>query len=663
LLSYIAVERDRRNARVGHSLVQQAVDVLRADAGAAGHRLAAVFGEIHDPAKVEPGDDSMAPLDRLRVMDALGARRVPIPYVQPPLSEGGERGRTLMLVAFPIEGHPVASLAASVVRGFLGELYDVLEVPDLQRDLDFARSLVALQDDTLELMRLVPREHPTFVDDTDGPAAMHDYGVAIHLVLEPGTEGAPSRPESDPLVSFEEDILAYADPYPTTDGIGSAPFCTTTVEVPEQWAFVSVSFPAEVTFRSEGRLVPLRCAALDDEPGLRAHERRRTRRFLLRASRTDFDRSGLAVLHLVLGPDPGDPAASALNEYDLIKLMKLWQPGEGLTRDGGDATPGRQRQFVAFHAGGTTDSPVDDSLTADQALERLARAVFGLDESGRVDIAGPRAGTMQVLHAACEQTGDERTPNLCGEVDEVLSEEGAADPSNRLRALGGVVCGLLDFLEIDGDELADVFREVAREDELVRSFHKGTLIVASAGDRAFDSEGVRLSVGLNPYLLIPHGVLLHNEWWLSHAVRQLDEAAHGRRRTGRLEQARADVAQTLSQRLVANVFNYQDERSLYETGLSARGLDKRERAVRARLADLTGKLHARHELNRSYIGTAVAVILLVFTLSDVYDKHSHMHVVVGGAVTAGLLALLLLAFWRDDDHARRDRRAQSTTKS
>jgi hypothetical protein len=306
---------------------------------------------------------------------------------------------------------------------------------------------------------------------------------------------------------------------------------------------------------------------------------------------------------------------------------------------------------------------VDDSLSADEALERLARAVFRLGDSRRVDIAGPRAGTMQVLHEACEQTSDEEEPNICREVDEVLSEEGAADPSNRLRALGGVVCGLLDFREIDGDELADVFREVDREDELVRSFHKGTLIVASAGDRAFDSEGVRLGVGLNPYLLIPHGVLLHNEWWLSHAVRRLDEAARGRQRTSRLEQARADVAQTLSQRLVANVFNYQDERSLYETGLSARGLDKRERAVRARLADLTGKLHARHELNRSYIGTAVAVILLVFTLSDVYDKHSHMHVVIGGAVTAGLLALLLLAFWRDDDHARRDRRARSTSKS
>jgi hypothetical protein len=622
-----------------------------------------VFGEIHDPAKVDAGGDSMAPLDRVRVMDALGARRVPIPYVQPPLRVGGERGRTLMLVAFPVDGHPVESLDSAVVRHFLEELYDVLEVPHLETDLDFARSLIGLRDESLDLERLVPREQPTFVDGAT-TTAMHNYGVAIHLVLEPpqgdAARRAPARSEADPLSSFEEDILAYSDPYPAIDGAASTPFCTSTVTVAKEWAFVSVSFPAEVTFRSEGRLVPLRCAGLDDRPGRPAHERHRTRRFMLRASRTDFERSGLTVLHLVLGPDPGDPAASALNEYDLIKLMKLWQPGEGLTRDGGDATPGQQKQFISFHAGAGEDEPVDDTLTADQALERLAIKVFGLDGSRRVDIAGPRAGTMQVLHAACKKTELPQEPNICGEIDDIMAGEGAVVPPERVRALGGVVCGLLDFLEIDGDELADVFREVAREEELVRSFHKGTLIVASAGDRAFDSEGVRLSVGLNPYLLIPHGVLLHNEWWLSHAVRQLDGASRGRRRTSRLEHARADVAKTLSQRLIPNVFNYQDERSLYETGLSARGLDKREHAVRERLTDLTGKLHARHELDRSYIGTAVAVILLVFTLSDVYDKHSLTYVSAGAAVTLGLLVVLLIAFWRDDEHSRRERRRPPT---
>jgi hypothetical protein len=480
-------------------------------------------------------------------------------------------------------------------------------------------------------------------------------------VLEPPGAGSAqprrARRDGDPLVSFEEDILAYADPHPASDGAGSAPFCTSTVEVPDEWAFVEVSFPAEVTFRSEGRLVPMRCAGLDDEPGRPDHERRRTRRFLLRASSTEFERSGLTVLHLVFGPDPGAPTASALNEYDLIKLMKLWQPGEGLSRDGRDATPEHPVHFLTFHAG-AGDEAIGAGLTADEALKQLAVNVFRLDDPGRVDVAGPRAGTIQVLHGACEQTDDGSGPNICREIDDVMSGEGAVDPSRRLSALGGIVCGLLDFLETDGDELADVFRQVAREDELVRSFHKGTLIVASAGDRAFESEGVRLGVGLNPYLLIPHGVLLHNEWWLSYAVRQLDEA-RGRRRTGSLESARAEVAQTLSQSLVPNVFNYEDERNLYETGLRARSLDKRERAVRERLDDLTGKLSARHELNRSYIGTAVAVILFVFTVSYVYANHSLTYLAIATIVTLAILAVLLRAFWRDDDHTRRERRGPS----
>ncbi len=276
-----------------------------------------------------------------------------------------------------------------------------------------------------------------------------------------------------------------------------------------------------------------------------------------------------------------------------------------------------------------------------------------------MDIDGPRAGTVQVLHRCCEKGARNalrlnRGMNICGEIDEVLKFEGAIKPSKRLEALGGLVCGLLDFAEIDGDELADVFREVTHDDQLVRSFHKGTLLLASPSDRAFETEGIRASVGVSPYLLIPHAVLLHNEWWLAEAVRRLDTTVRGSgqvRRRADLEQVRAGVAQTLSQFLVPNVFNYIDERSLYETGLKARGLHKREEAVRERLDELTSKLNARHERLRSFVGTALALILLVFTLSDVYDKHSRVYFVLSTAVTLALLAVLFWLWIRSDDAA------------
>lgn len=471
----------------------------------------------------------------------------------------------------------------------------------------------------------------------------------------------PEGTEADPLRSFEEDILAYADPGSGRPADASAPFRTYAKDVPDEWALVSVTFPDEVVFCSEGRLVPLRSHGLDEHQVI-GSEAVRTRRFLLRASRTDFRRSKLSVLHLVLGPDPGDPGTSALNEYDLIKLMKLWQPGEGLTRTGTDATPvsehasgalGRGDQahrFVTFHAG-TGENAIDASLTADEALQRLAVEVFGLQDESvirHVDITGPRAGTVQVVHRCCELADDGETGNICSEIEEVLKLEGAFDPTHRLEALGGLVCGLLDFVEIDGDELADVFRETDHDEQSVHSFHKGTLFVASGSDRAFEAEGIRVSVGLSPYLLIPHAVLLHNEWWLARAVELMDDA-RGRRGTGQIEAVRADVATTLSQRLVPNVFNYRDERSLYKTGSKARGLRVRELAVRERLEELADKIHARHDAIRGYIGVALALILLVFTLGDAYDKHSSLYFIVSAAVTFALLVALLVAFFRSED--------------
>jgi membrane protein YdbS with pleckstrin-like domain len=73
--------------------------------------------------------------------------------------------------------------------------------------------------------------------------------------------------------------------------------------------------------------------------------------------------------------------------------------------------------------------------------------------------------------------------------------------------------------------------------------------------------------------------------------------------------------------------------------------------VRERLDELTDTLHARHERIRSYIGTALALILLVFTLSDVYDKHSRVYFVLSAAVTLALLALLFWLWIRSDDVA------------
>jgi hypothetical protein len=517
------------------------------------------------------------------------------------------------------------------------------------------------------------KEVPAFAD----PGGIGVYGIAIHLVLEPARGPRRAwwrlRPhvrdlaaeraevvaeheidEENPLHSFEADILAYADPRPGRH----PPFCTYAIKVPKERALVSVTFPADVTFRSEGWLVHLDCHGRNS---VRRSQQVRTRRFRLCASRTDFRRSGLSVLHLVLGPDPSDDPP-ALNEYDLIKLMKLWQPGEGLSRDGFDATPVKageepRHPFVTL---GTGENAIDGS-GADDELCKLANKVFKLEnEPGwHVDKDGLRAGTVQVVHdyfkkpavGESENVGKTedvgKTENvgkseMFRDIEGVLKDEGADEPSDRLIALGGLVCGLLDFAEIDGDELADVFRETIHEEQSVRSFFKGTLFSASGSDRALEEEELQASIGLNPYLLIPHAVLLHNEYWLADAVEQLDDN-RGRGRQ-KLEATREDVGKTLSERLVQNVFYYHDERRCYEELSKARGLDVRERAVRGRVEEMAHKIQADRDRDRDLIAVAIAGILLAFTLGDaIVAKHSIVYVIVVAAVALlAVIAVLLV---------------------
>jgi hypothetical protein len=249
---------------------------------------------------------------------------------------------------------------------------------------------------------------------------------------------------------------------------------------------------------------------------------------------------------------------------------------------------------------------------------------------------------VQILHSIC-RTG------LCEAIIEVREREGAANPWPEVIAIGGLVQGLLDFAEIDADELADVLKEVDVEEELVRAFHKGTLLVISASDRAFSAENIRVAIGLSPYLLVPHAILLHNEWLLRDAVQRLDDAGRrGRGKLRRLEAARGEVSKTLSQRLVPNVFHYAEERNLYERGRRSRALHKRQQAVQGRLTAVKGEIGARHERVRSGVARALPVLALVFTWNDALAKHDHTVVyAVLVPVTILTFAALAFIFWRD----------------
>jgi hypothetical protein len=132
LLAYLVVSPESRRKGIGQKLVEQSLALLTEDAQGEGGPLLAVFAEVEDPRVVPRGAGPLDPADRMRFFRSLGARWIDIPYVQPELTEGGERCRSLILLALPLS----LPIKGSTVQSFLGEYYASLGVEAGDADLE-----------------------------------------------------------------------------------------------------------------------------------------------------------------------------------------------------------------------------------------------------------------------------------------------------------------------------------------------------------------------------------------------------------------------------------------------------------------------------------------------------------------------------------------------
>ncbi len=584
LISYLAVDSDQRRGGLGRRLVIRAVTALVQEAAGRGAPLEAVFAEIHDPERVDPGSDVMDPAERVSFWAKLLARKLPIPYVQPELRPGLGPVRTLDLIALPLGGQNdgAVTLRAATVRRFLEELYEGESDPDLHAMLD------ALPGEAVELS-------PLNRDDEEPALAFDRYGIAFHFVsLGPPPQTLP--PASEQLASFERDLLAYSYR-------DEPPFSSRGHHVPTSYRVVSLELSRELRYVSEGRTMTLVAGAQSD------------RQVRVRASVTTF-RSGVVVRHLVVTPARSEE--STLTEYDVIKLIKLWEGGEDV--EGPFAGDGVQ-QCVRF---------------AGRTIGELAAAVFGDEQLAH---ERPRTGTVQLI-----ATGDDWDTiwRAAGDVDEFARTE--PDDWERIRpaveSLGGIVQGLVDFREIDVDELADVFAGVEVDEDGLRGLSKGTLLTVGTEDRALD-VGLR-SFGVSPYLLIPHAVLLQNEEQLHRAAREALRAES--RHFVDLEAAQMTMHDALDRGYLPNVFHYSGERALYEQGHASRGLSFRAQELRRLLGHVETTYDVKLNKRRGIADDVRNGLLLIVSYTSYRAAFPHAP---AAAVLVGLIAIsVLYLVWR-----------------
>jgi hypothetical protein len=396
------------------------------------------------------------------------------------------------------------------------------------------------------------------------------YAIALHFwqggpAQRDVTQRHVTKIESDSKIafaSFERDMLSYSyrrEPLP---------FSSRVVPVEEHLGTVELRFPGLITYQAEGEYVDLVCPTGSD--GYRKRE------LVVKASRTDF-RSGVSVLHLVLAPGASDE--SSLNAYDIVKLSKLWELGEGV----------EMAALITVHMPGGPDEGVP--------ITDFAERVF--DET---ELSGPRVGTVHLVTSA-EEWGS------CWKEIEHLAEASEDDLTPEVVGIGGIIQGLLDFARIDPDELNDVFESPSLDVDAEGLFgiHKGTLVSVARTDRVYEQAAP--TIGISPYLLISQAVLLHNELQLDFA-----EQAGEDFRKHEKDVLVFQMQQALNVDYLPNVFHYRGERRLYETGAESRGLSDRLGDLKGKLDVASATLQHKQTERRNLADDATNFLLVLITL-------------------------------------------------
>lgn len=429
--------------------------------------------------------------------------------------------------------------------------------------------------------------------------ALREVGVCLHYVEAPASSPRGLVYPHDPVLeSMELDLLAFRfqEPPPfgsRTEHVRAAPQLQRRPH--NRWPIV-IEFPHSVVYHSEGRAPELVC----ERPERKAD---------LLVSSTRFLTCGTRIWHLVITPRPGD----SFSEFDLIKLIHLY--------DGRTERTELQRN-THFRLG-------DDGIARVTAAE-LPR-LLGLPTGGmRPEL---KCGTIELLIGDDTVDQTQCGGNPCLSVFDTLRHARAPDGGDAARQLKtwmeqdcierriimaycGIVTGIFDFDEIDEEEVLDTLEPTFAASSAFLRIHRRSLIAIADDDRAL-SECWN-SVGISPYLIVPHAALIYNEALVDYAEATLDATLGDEHASlAEMDAAYIDADLHLNTLHLPNVFNYVTERTLFDAGRECRGSNARRSAVLAKLDQLKGHIDIVRERERNRGQVIIQVLLAVISLLQI----------------------------------------------
>lgn len=476
--------------------------------------------------------------------------------------------------------------------------------------------------------------HNTTPRTESAALSLSDVSVCLHYVETcTGTTATHSYPHGSVMQSMELDLLAYRfqDPPPFGSKTETVPAAPRLQRQPHnRWPIV-IEFPTEFVYHSEGRAPRLVCP----QPQRKAE---------ILVSSTRFLACGTRIWHLVITPRPGE----TFSEYDLIKLIHLY---DGRTERTG------LRDNIRFRLG-------DTSTTRVNATDLPGLLGLPIQQATTLEL---KCGTLELLIGDRCASDDEAAENPGVAVFDTLRharEPDGAAASRQLKswmnkdceqrriimAYCGIVTGIFDFDKIDNEEALDTLEPTFASSSAFLRIHRRSLICITEDDRSL--RECWNSVGISPYLILPHAMLLYNETLVDTAEQVLDTAlTDAKAKLTTLESAYIDADRHLNTLYLPNVFNYVTERSLFEAGSECRGSNAKRNAVLAKLDQLKEHIDIVRERERNRGQVVIQILLAIISvlqlkgiIAEMFDWEQQ-NPGVWMAVGLSILALTGAVWW------------------
>jgi hypothetical protein len=255
---------------------------------------------------------------------------------------------------------------------------------------------------------------------------------------------------------------------------------------------------------------------------------------------------------------------------------------------------------------------------------------------------------MDVVYRARHGIGDRGiTRSASRTLDEWLADTGGI--GGVLRSLAGVTNGILDFKNVDDEEVMDTLDPTFRSGDTFLKVHRRTLI--SIGDTDRSLEEFSDTAGISPYVMLPHCVVVHNEELIDRVMECLD-AFENSSKIEKLEMLNNVCRNAMRGMYVPNLFNYVTEKTLYDRAFEIRGSEEIRRLNLVRMRELEQRLTQAYERRRSWSDAVVQILLLLLTLTQVTVifltdiPKTDIWPAIFGSSTIAIVGVILILLWR-----------------